>query len=145
MDRLTRHDHGAMPVATAARALGVSESTLRRKIRDGCPVARRGGRGRGKRTLIDPDAVRAWEASSGGGDADAALRELAGRIPEALGDAMFAAFRAAPDKRNGAWIAAYGWQLAVYSLYDEIAAALGEDLPTPAVPETIDRLTKIAK
>lgn len=141
MDRLTRHDHGAMPVATAARALGVSESTLRRKIRAGCPVARRGGRGRGKRTLIDPDAVRAWEAGGG----DAALRELAGRIPEALGDAMFEAFRRAPDKRNGAWIAAYGWQLAVYAIHDEIGERIAEDLPTPAVPETIDRLKKLAK
>ena len=82
----------ARPLPEAARALGVSTSTLRRWMQAGAPVARRGRRGRGCRALLDPVAVQAWREGERG-DADAALRDLAGRLPELIGDAMAEAFR----------------------------------------------------
>lgn len=127
-----------LPIAQAARALGTSETSLRRWIKAGAPVARRGRRGRGHVTLIDVAAVEAWRA---GGD-DAALRDLAARLPELLGDAMVEAHRLAPDKRGAAWMACASWQLALYAINDHLAERLGE-LPPPQVPESIERLRKI--
>lgn len=131
----------ARPVPEAARALGVSSSTLRRWMQAGAPVARRGRRGRGCRALVDPAAVQAWREAETG-NADAALRELAGRLPELIGDAMAEAFRMA-DKRNGAWVAVAGWQLAVGALFDHLAEHV-PGLPDPVVPEQIELLRKIA-
>lgn len=136
----------ALPIGEAARALGVSPSTLHRWITNGAPVARRGRRGRGCRTLIDPEAVRAWRQAQ---DADhtpieAALRALAGRVPELLADAAATAHRSAPDKRNSAWALCASWQLAVGMILDDIRAS-GVDVSDPvAVPEGIERLRKIA-
>src|SRR5690606_35936660 len=115
--RRWRCSMAALPEREAALALGVSPSTLRRWVAAGCPVARRGRRGRGCQTLFDPVAVLAWR-EVGRGDVDAALRDLAGRIPELLGAALAEAYRLAPDKRGSAWTAAAGWQLAVGALFD---------------------------
>lgn len=52
----------ALAIPDAASELGVSTCTLRRWIAAGCPVARRGGRGRGRLTMVDPERVRAWRA-----------------------------------------------------------------------------------
>jgi len=125
----------ARPVPEAARALGVSTSTLRRWMQAGAPVARRGRRGRGCRALVDPVAVLAWREGERG-DVDATLRELAGRLPELIGDAMAEAFRMA-DKRNGAWVAVAGWQLAVSGILDHLGERV-PDLPEPEVPERVE-------
>ena len=132
----------ARPLPEAARALGVSTSTLRRWVRDGAPVARRGRRGRGCRALVDPVAVQAWREGERG-DADDALRELAGRVPEMVGDAMAEAHRLAPDKRGAAWVAVAAWQLTIGAIFDHLAEQI-DDLPEPEVPEQIERLRKIA-
>lgn len=133
----------ALPIRQAARVLSASESTLHRWIAAGAPVARRGRRGRGHVTLIDPQAIQAWRAAAGGDDVDAALHSLAGHIGELLADAAFEAFRLAPDKRGAAWVAAAAWQLSVFALHDHLAEHIGE-LPQPEIPETIERLRKIA-
>lgn len=135
----------ALPIDEAARALGVAPSTLRRWIALGAPVARRGRRGRGHVTLIDPEAIEAWRAAKAGGDdVDAVLRSLAGALPELLADAAFEAFRLAPDKRGAAWAAAAAWQLSAFALHDLLAEHVGA-LPEPtAIPEPIERLRKIA-
>lgn len=130
----------ARPVPEAARELGISPPTLKRWIRAGAPVARRGRRGRGCRTLVDPEAVDAWRRAQGGEDA---LRALAGRLPEIVGDAMAEAHRLAPDKRGAAWAAVAGWQLSVAAVFDHLRAR-GVELADPAIPEKIDRLRKIA-
>src|SRR5690606_32463639 len=79
----------ALPIPAAAAQLGVSTPTLKRWLRQGAPVARRGRRGRGCRTLIDPEAIRAWRRAQDADHAqvEAVLRALAGRIPELLADA----------------------------------------------------------
>ena len=132
-----------LPVADAARALGVSPGTLRRWVSEGCPVARRGRRGRGCRTLVDPGAVRAWRDAGTGQKIEAAFHELAGRLPELMGEAMAEAHRAAPDKRNSAWVAVAGWQLAVGATLDHMREQV-PGLPDPNVPEAIELLRKIA-
>ena len=130
-----------MPATAAAAALGVSLPTLKRWIRDGCPVARRGRRGRGGAALVDPDAVQAWRRAARGEDA---LVELAGRLPEIVGAAMAQAFRLAPDKRGStAWVAVAGWQLATGAVLDHLRAQ-GVEITDPPIPESIEQLRQIA-
>lgn len=136
----------ALPVPAAAAALGVSTPTLKRWIARGAPVARRGRRGRGCRTLIDPEAIRAWRQAQDADHThvDAALRALAGRVPDLLADAVEEAFRLAPDKRGAAWTAVAAWQLSVAAVFDHLRDC-GADVGDPdAVPESIERLRKIA-
>jgi hypothetical protein len=133
----------ALPLADAARELGIGESTLRRWLAAGAPAARRGGRGRGRRTLIDPEAVRAWRRQGSADRADLA-RILAGELPELVGNACAEAYRIAPDKRNGAWIAVAGWQMMIGTITDRLRAH-DPDLPEiNVIPESIERLRKIA-
>lgn len=49
-----------LPINDAALRLGVHRRTLTSWIEHGAPVVRQGRPGRGKPTLVDPDAVRAW-------------------------------------------------------------------------------------
>lgn len=136
----------ARPLPEAARALGVSTPTLKRWLRQGAPVARRGRRGRGCRTLIDPEAIRAWRRAQDADHAqvEAVLRALAGRVPELLAEAAAEAFRLAPDKRGAAWTACAVWQLSVAAVLDHLREC-GADVGDPdAIPECIERLRKIA-
>lgn len=128
------------PVAIpeAAQVLGVSDSTLRRWIAAGAPVARRGGRGRGNATLVDPEAVFAWLTEC---DATEAMRAFAGQVPELVAQAVWEAFRLAegPHKRGAAELLATVWYLAASAVMEEAGAEAPE-----ALPETIERLRKIA-
>lgn len=136
----------ALPIPAAAAALGVSVPTLKRWIGQGAPVARRGRRGRGCRTLLDPEAIRAWRQAQDADHAqvEAVLRALAGRIPELLADAAAEAFRLAPDKRGAAWTACAAWQLSLAAVLDHLREC-GADISDPdAIPESIERLRKIA-
>lgn len=135
---------GGLPLAEAARELNVSEGTLRRWIVQGAPVASRGRRGRGCRTLICPDAVRAWRAAS---VHDARLTKFAGAMPELVGKAMADAFRLHPDKRQRAalaWLACAGWQLAVEALTDDLRHHLPGLPAQHSIPEAVAALQKIA-
>ncbi len=132
------HVTGPLPLTEAARELNVSPATLRRWLTQGAPVASRGRRGRGCRTLICPNAIRQWRAAS---DHDARLTKFAGAMPELVGKAMADAFRLHPDKRQRAalaWLACAGWQLATEALADQ----LGHPGPD-AIPPEIERLRKI--
>lgn len=128
----------AYTVTEAAAELGVSGSTLRRWVASGAPVARRGRRGRGCQTLVNPADIRAWRESSH--DPDAAAQALHAALPELLGDAMFQAFRLAPDKRGAAWALAAAWRLALSSVADHV----GIDDADHALPDSVARLVKIA-
>jgi hypothetical protein len=132
-----------LPLADAARELEVSEGTVRRWLAAGAPAARRGGRGRGRRTLIDPEAVRAWRRQ--GDDARADLAQaLASELPEMVASACVDAYRLAPDKRGAAFAAVATWQLVTGALVDRLRVE-APALSDPAViPEAIERLRKIA-
>jgi excisionase family DNA binding protein len=117
-----------LPVREAADALGVGNSTLRRWIASGAPVARMGRRGRGTPTLIDLDAMRAWRRQNGVGDA---LRAFAGRIPELVAAAIYEAHRHCGGPHKRAVIAE------LPGVWDSVTAALLEALreQIPDLPE----------
>jgi hypothetical protein len=80
----------AVPLADAARELGVPPGTMRRWIRRGCPVATRGRRGRGHAIQLDTDSERAWRVSS---IADGVVLTFASAIPHLLADGAAESFR----------------------------------------------------
>lgn len=85
----------AVPLQEAAGELGVSSITLRRWIAQGCPVARRGGRGRGNSTLIVPDAVKTWRDGETSG---LSRQDFAGLIADA---ALAVIARYSPTTQTG--------------------------------------------
>lgn len=138
----------ALPLAAAAAELGASPATLRRWVRQGAPVARRGRSGPGGSTMVCPIAIRAWRAAqSANADAEqvarAALLAFAAGLPDLLAAAVAEAHRLAPDKRGAAWTACCAWQLAVNAVGDQLEAR-GVRLPDAPPPEGIVRLVKLA-
>lgn len=142
----------ALTIGQAAVALDLPESTLQFWIsRKGCPVARKGGRGRGRATMIDVAAVRAWMA---GRDQPATtaptterdvMRAYAERLPDLLAQAMFAAYCAveSPAKRQLAASVAVAWYRAASQELDRLRD-LWPDVPhVTTVPETINKLKLI--
>ena len=138
----------AVTLPVAARELGVSVPALRREIARGAPVARRGGRGRGRATLVDVAAVRAWRGSEAVSERAAMLlrrgcaveaidQVLADALCEAFHDGSLTAFGLKP------WQAAralgFGWYVATRAIRDHLQR---EDCALPAlmVPEKIDAL-----
>src|SRR5262245_58720791 len=104
----------------AARELGISRSQLARDIRAGAPVARRGGRGRGRTTRIDVDAVAKWRKGKGAQlDVDA-LRLFAAVIPELVAEEIYEAFTKidGPHKRECAGALAAVWYCVTTRLLD---------------------------
>lgn len=85
-----------VPIPEAAQVLDVAEITLRRWIAQGCPVARRGGRGRGHSTLVIPEAVKAWRD---GGAVGACRHDISGLLADA---ALAVIARYSPATRTGA-------------------------------------------
>lgn len=138
----------AVPIAEAARIAGVSPRTLRRWIRAGAPVARRGGRGRGRVTLVCPAAVAAWRrAQRGQTDPGDLLRVLAADLPELLACAVVEAFRAAegPSKVATAWPLADAWYRCTQALLERLRADCLDVPDLAAVPEPISYLVKIGR
>lgn len=136
---------GPLPLAEAASELGVAESTLRRWLAAGAPVAQRGRRGRGCRTLICPDAVRAWRAATG---REAVLIEISNAMPELIARAAMESWRQAQgvDKRRLAGVTAAGWFIATSAVLDHLHRLHPAIAPDPrALPEPIQLLRKIAE
>lgn len=52
----------AVSTKEAARQLGISQATMRRLIREGCPVEDLGYGAPGKGSMVDPVKVAAWKA-----------------------------------------------------------------------------------
>lgn len=131
-----------MPVAAAAAVLGVSERQLRRWLRAGCPVARRGGRGRGRAALVDPAAVSAWRRRS---SAEDVLLVLAGEIPELAAAAVAESFRLVegPHKTACAGPMAGSWYLVCTAILDRLRADAPAVPELRATPEKILRLRQI--
>lgn len=132
---------GVLTLPKAAAALGVSPRTLGRWIDAGAPVARRGRRGRGDATLIDPAAVRAWRRAQGGADA---LRAFAGRVPELLAIAHVEAYEMAHGpKAAAAANTCATWYLSAMTLLDALRAEVPDIGELQALPVEIERLRKI--
>jgi len=132
-----------VPVRDAARALGVEPNTLRHWIAAGAPVARRGGRGRGNRTLVAPDAVRAWRAA---GADERLLLALAAALPQALAEAMAEAHALATgmSKAPLAGILAAAWYVATTKTLDALRAHNASIPELSTMPPAIARLRDIA-
>lgn len=133
----------ALTIPDAARALGVSVSSMRRMVENGAPVARRGGRGRGRATLIDLAALRAWQRPSGRLVAPVVLART---LPTAISAALATAYRDLDrnDKRALAGIFAAAWYVATCAALDELRALDPAVPELDDVPEEIARLRKIA-
>lgn len=95
-----------LPVPDAARMLNVRPGTLRRWIRQGCPVVERGRRGRGHAERVDPAAVAAWSRLSLGessSDRDCLMHDLEAAIPGLVAEASLQALAdASPLTQGGA-------------------------------------------
>lgn len=133
-----------MAVEAAARELGIRPGTLRRWVREGCPIVQRGRRGRGLALVVDVAAVRLWREAS---ERDAAILELAGLVPEVLAAQLHEAWRLAEgmDKRRLAAVLAGGWYLAASGVLDRLRERNCAVPEIEALPEAIGRLQKIAR
>lgn len=125
--------------------LGISPVTLRRWMRAGAPVARRGRRGRGGEALIDPAAVTAWRLSCEVSD-HADLIVLAGELPEIVASAIGEAFLhvEGPHKRACAGVLAGAWYLVTLALLDRLRRVVPDLNDPTALPTSIERLRKIS-
>ncbi len=134
----------ALPVDAAARALGVPPGTLRRWIRQGCPQAQRGRRGRGHAQLVDPDHVRQWRAAD---PRAAAILAVAAAFPEIFADALVAAWQRSEgiDKRRLAGLMAATWYSTSTTLLDYMRKECPAVPDVSALPEPIERLRNIAR
>lgn len=129
-------------VPQAARELGLSVRTVRRAIANGAPVVRRGGRGRGRATLVDVDALKAWRE----GTADGRLLAVAADVPALVAGAMFDVFiqLEGPHKRAAAGALAGAGYLATVAVLDRLRADVHDVPEIYALPEKLDRLRLIS-
>lgn len=133
-----------LPLARAATELGIRTGTLRRWIREGCPVVSRGRRGRGQAALVSVAQVKEWREA--GARQQAAL-ELAGAVPLVLAVATDVAWRQAMglDKRRLAGVLAATWYMQTTGLLDYLREQCPEVPEVDAIPHEIDALRKIAR
>lgn len=137
-----------LPLADAARELGVAPVTLRRWARRGCPH-QPGQRGRGGAALFNVGAVRDWLATSAEAGSAAGRRalalELSSQLPELMAEATRAAWcqMEGTDKRRMAGVAARAWYACTTAALDRL---LAEDasIPDPHEPRAIRYLRQIA-
>lgn len=129
-------------IVTAARALGISESQLRRYVASGAPVAHRGARGRGRATLLDPSAIEAWRRAGAGDDR---LVVLAAELPELIASAIHSAFLSTdgPHKRATAGALAGVWYLVTTAVLDRLRREVPELGELTTVPDKIAALRVI--
>lgn len=140
-----RSTTSALPVGAAAAVLGVSLPTLRRWIDDGAPVVRRGRRGRGKTTLVDPAAVQAWRMPNTASPLHGVGAAIAGRALEASANATAELHRSltGPFKVEAAQVSVAVWYVVAVAFLDELRAhdATVEELSV--LPHPIARLKLI--
>jgi len=134
----------ALPLRAAAQELGIAPGTLKRHVRNGCPTATRGHRGRGHATMVDVDQVRQWL----GADArDALAMEVAAAVPGLLALAADEALRRAGglSKRALAGILAAHWYTSTNAILDRLRATAPTVRELEALPPEIERMLKIAR
>lgn len=118
-----------LPLHQAAAALDIHPQTLRGWVRDGAPVAQRGGAGRGKAALYDVEAIKAWREP--GASPAGLYRVLASELPELIADALYDSFRATagPHKSDVAGALAGAWYVATLTVLDRLR------VDDPSIPE----------
>ena len=84
----------ALPIPACAAELGLTAKQLRYMIGQGAPVVRRGQRGAGNATLLEPAAVREWMVSHGDHSAEIERRRLALAVIENVAAALVECCRA---------------------------------------------------
>lgn len=133
-----------LPVDQAAEALEVPRGTLRRYLREGCPVVSKGRRGRGHAVLVDPDAVREW---LGAGERERAFLEMAAAVPDVLAEAANESLRQASgvDKRRLAGILAANWYIGATAILERMRKQCPSVPDVTSIPEEIEALRKIAR
>lgn len=133
-----------LALVDAARALGVRKGTLRRWVREGCPVVSRGRRGRGHALRVDPAAVRQWR---GVGERERAILELADALPRLTAQATFKAFQLTEglDKRRLAGAMAATWYANALCMLDYLRGQCPAVPDVTTRPEEIENLLKIAR
>lgn len=138
-----------LPIDAAARELGVAPVTLRRWARRGCPH-QPGQRGRGGAALFDPEAIRAWLATSAEAGSAAGRRalalELSSQLPELMAEAVRAAWcqTDGPDKPRMAGAAALAWYAAALAVAERLRDE-DDRVPDPHQPAAIRYLRQIAR
>ncbi len=132
---------GVLAVPQAAAELRVSVPTVRRWIADGAPVVRRGRRGRGQSTLVNPQAVAAWRASE-----SVSLATAAAGLPDVIGQALAAALEHSEGlpKQRMAGVLCGAWYLAAVAVMDHLRESDPGIPDVTSVPLSIERLRKIA-
>ena len=134
-----------VPLKCAAAELGLSLPTLKRNIRAGAPVAKRGRRGRGCATLIDPAAFAAWRRSRATPAHDDRLLVITGELPELIAATVYECFIAmdGPHKRACASELAKCWFLVTTAVLDRLRTDRPDVPELDAVPEKINALRSI--
>lgn len=133
-----------LAIPEAAAELGIPPGTLRRWVREGCPVAQRGRRGRGLAVLVSVPDVRAWRAAD---PCESQLLTLADELPHVLAGAAWQALCQVEgaDKRRVAGLVAAFWFVTTTAALDHLRTKCPEIPELRCVPETIERLQKIAR
>ena len=131
---------GVVAVAEAAAELRVSVPTVRRWIADGAPVVRRGRRGRGQSTLVNPQALLTWRASGG-----PSLAAAAAALPDLIGECIVEALAQADGlpKQRVVGLLCLAWYRVATRVMDHLRehdSAVGDVV---TIPLSIERLRKI--
>ncbi|CAD0328112.1 hypothetical protein CFBP7900_17650 [Xanthomonas hortorum pv. carotae] len=135
--------HG-VPLDRAAATLGVPTGTLRRWVRQGCPVVQRGQRGRGNAALVDPEQVLEWRQA---GERQQIYLELASAVPAVIAHAACDSLRQANgiDKKRLAGVQAATWYVATNAVLDHLRERCPAVPELAIVPDEIEQLRKIAR
>jgi hypothetical protein len=132
----------SLTIDAAAVAMNQKPATVRGWIAHGAPVVRRGARGRGHATLVDPAALDVWRRSDG---ADRILLEFAARVPALLADVAYDTFlvTSGPHKRASAGSLVAAWYSSTNALLDDLRAHGIDVGEVDRLPDKIVRLRRI--
>ena len=136
-----------VPLPAAAERMNVPVGTMRRWVRQGCPVAQPGRRGRGHATKVCLRSVTAWRDAQRADERAAA--ELAAELPAVLAQAAYNQWlrtEGQGHRRAMAGALAGVWAVFAGAAVDHLQERFpGAGIPHMSQrPEAIERLAKIA-
>jgi hypothetical protein len=131
----------ALRLAEAAARLGVSPRQVRYAIERGAPVVKRGRKGHGHATLVDPEALRRWLRKPDRME-EARNHELANNLIRAVADNAVLQFRMQSGPHKLALAANVVESFSATA--NAICTQLGLSPPEPnEVPENIRQIAKL--